>query len=166
MSWTRSEACVAQRAANLKTGSSPLNDQEQVPGQPYPNWSRTLRLTFSYEGSNVRLVSRQSVEMMPPPSDPLTPQEERSGFWYELQDEQERVLYRRVVHNPIRFEAEVFSHHPEVPLTRIKVDNPQGAFQLLVPETDEAAALVLFSSPLEPEFSGEPARELVRFDLK
>ncbi len=142
-----------------------MNDQERVLGKPHHNWSRTLRLTFSYEGHNVRLVSRQSVEMIPPSSDPITLEEERSGFWYELQDKQGRVLYRRVVHNPIRFEAEVFSHHPEVPLTRTKIDNPQGMFQLLVPETHEAATLVLFSSPLEPEFAGEPARELARFQL-
>ena len=127
--------------------------------------NRTLRVTFSYEGTDVRLVTQQNVEMISPPSEPLTMQGERSGFWYELRDKEGKVFYKRVLHNPIRFEAEIFSNDPEVPMTRIKIDNPRGTFQLLVPQIEEADVLVIFSSPLEPERTGEPARELARFEL-
>lgn len=133
---------------------------------PVESRNRSWRLTFSYEGRYLQLVSLQSIGMRSPPSVPLTMEEDQSGFWYELQDKNRGVLYRYVIYNPIRIEAEIFSNDPSVPMRRVKIKNPRGTFQLLAPQIDEADSLVLFSSPLEPEHSGEPARELARFDLK
>ena len=79
-------------------------------------WNRTLRLTFSYEGSNVRLVSSQSIDMKPPPAEPEPIQKGQSGFWYELTDAHGRQLYQRVVHNPIRMEDEIYSSEPNAPI--------------------------------------------------
>ena len=127
---------------------------------------RSLRLTFSYEGSDVRLVSRQSVEMVPPPSDHLRTLEGQTGFWYELRDAEGRTLYRRITETPVKFAAEVRSDDPRRPLTWEKVSRPQGHFVLLMPDLDQARTLVLFSSPLEPEAAAKPAKEIARFDLQ
>jgi hypothetical protein len=129
--------------------------------------NQTLRLTFSYQGNQVQLISRQSVEMISPPSDPVVGEEGQTGFWYELRDSQDRILYRRAINNPIEFEVEVRTGDPERPLARERVTDPQGIFVLLMPDLAEARTLVIFSSPLEPEaaIAIAPARELTRFDL-
>lgn len=127
--------------------------------------NRTMRLTFSYEGSNVRLASMQKIEMLAPQSDTIRVQEGQAGFWYELRDVEGRTLYRRVIQNPIKFAFEVRSD-PERPLAWKKVSGPRGEFVLLMPELEQAKTLVLFSSPLEPEGSPGPAKELTRFNLE
>lgn len=127
--------------------------------------NRSIRLTFSYEGSDVRMVSKQSVEMVAPPSDPILAQENKSGFWYELRDAEGKTIYRRVIQNPIKFAFEVRSD-PERPLAWQTVSQPRGSFVLLLPELEQAKTLVLFSSPLEPKRAFEPAKELTRFSLE
>ncbi len=127
--------------------------------------SRTLRLTFSYEGSNVRLVSRQSVEMIPPQGDAAATRQGQAGFWYEVRDEKDNTLFRRIVQNPIRFAAEIRSEDPERPLSWQDVSEPRGEFVLLMPDLDTARVLVLFGSPMERGAPLGPAKEIARFDL-
>lgn len=130
-----------------------------------PAYAHTLRLTFSYEGSKVELISQQSLEMVPPPSDPITEQDEMTGFWYELRDVENHPLYRRAVHNPIKFAVELPSRNREAPFAWEKVSQPSGSFVLLMPDLDQAQNLILFSSPLEPEKAAAPASELASFEL-
>lgn len=129
-----------------------------------PNFP-TLRLTLTYEGSDLRLTSRENVQMVSPPSDPIRPQKGETGFWYEVRDGEDRTLYRRVIQNPIKFAVEVRSDDPERPLAWQEVSEPRGEFILLVPDLDRAHMLVLFSSPLEPGVAPRPAKEIARFDL-
>ena len=121
-----------------------------------------IRLTLEYEGTDVRVISGQRVRMTAPPSDPVDEYEGQAGFWFELRDQDDRVLYRRVVSNPIRSDVEVLSGDPVRPFTHVSLPDPSGTFTLVVPDSG-AGTLVLFGSP-----AGEPAkeaRELVRFDL-
>jgi len=128
-------------------------------------WRRSLRLIFIYEGDKIRLESQQSVTMIPPAPTTKRSQEKQSGFWYELHDKDGQPVYYRVVQNPIRLDVEVFDV-PGKEIIRQPVEYPRGTFELLVPDTNEARELVLFSSPLEPKATGEPAREIARFILK
>ena len=139
----------------------------QLPTEKHPERpSRTLRLTFTYEGSTVRLVSRRSVEMITPAASPTSIREGQSGFWYELRDRPGRVLYQLALHNPIRVEAEVFPEDQSQPIRRVPIRHPRGTFDLLVPDLDEGDTVILYSSPLDPTKSDAPARELARFQLK
>jgi hypothetical protein len=127
---------------------------------------RALRLTFQYDGPNIRLISSQSVEMKLPPSHGLTGQEGQSGFWFTLSDAQGNPVYRRAIQNPVQFDREVFSNDPKQPsIQRVKVDEPRGMFVVLVPDVAGARTLQLFSHPLNLESHGMPAREFARFDL-
>lgn len=139
-----------------------MKNETQSPKQP----NRSLRLTFSYEGSDVRLVSMKSIEMLSPPSDPIQTQEGQAGFWYELRDAEGLTLYRRVIQNPIKFASEVRSDNPKRPLEWRKVIEPRGDFVLIVPDLPQAKTVKLFSSPLEPEGTLMPASELTHFSLK
>lgn len=127
--------------------------------------NRVLRLTFVYEGSSVRLVSSQSVEMILPPSHPLEAQQNETGFWYTLADAAGKPMYRRIVHNPMRLDREVFSQDAKQSVHRLDVAKPKGSFVVLVPDIAQARTLILFSHPLELKSVMAPARELVRFNL-
>jgi hypothetical protein len=132
------------------------------------SYTKALRLTFEYEGSTVKLVSTQKVDMILPPSHPLETKEEQSGFWFTLSDAQGKPVYRRIVNNPIRYDREVFSNDAKHPsIMRVPVKKPKGTFVMLVPDVAEARTVQLFSHPLEPEAAarGLAARELARFTI-
>ena len=124
---------------------------------------RTLRLTFEYKGTDVRLIARQSVDMMAPPSDRLDEYADHAGFWVELRDGNDRVLYRRVTQNPIALDREAPSGDPQRPFTRVPDDTKQGVFTLLVPDLKEARELRVMGSP--PDALARAARQILRVDL-
>lgn len=124
---------------------------------------RSLRIGFSYEGTELRLVSRDDVDVKATPSDAIDYPKGQSGFWIELQDQEGRTLYRRVMQNPIRFAAEFPTGDPDTPLCCESIDEPRGTFSLLLPILEKAHTLVLFSSPHDPDTA--PATEIGRFGL-
>lgn len=126
--------------------------------------NRALRLIFNYQGTQVQLTSQQQVEMMAPPSDPIDEFEGRSGFWVELRDAEENLLYRQVMHNPIQLDHEAPSGDPEHPFTHVKNEAAEGTFMLIVPYLEQASTLVMHSSPADEP--ADPAKEIARIDLK
>jgi len=86
-----------------------------------------VRLTFTYEGDEVRLVSQQPVEMIVPPTNALSGYEGEQGFWVEVRSEQEAALHRRVMDDPLRQDVEVFSPDPEQSIARTPVEKPSGS---------------------------------------
>ena len=129
-----------------------------------PRQPRTLRLLVAYSATELRLLDRRSVEMIPPPADDRV-EEQRSGFWLELQDGKGQTLYSRVTQNPMRFSAELLTDDSERPLARAELDEVKGEFVLHVPDLPEARALVFMSGPPGPAALGEPASEVARLDL-
>ena len=123
-----------------------------------------LRLTFSYNREGVTLDFIRRLEGMPTPeSDPLGHDQE-AGFWYELRDADNTTLYRQVLHNPLRYDAEIYSEDEET-IVRQVFDDYADTFDLLVPALATATQIALFSSPLNPETLGEAATELATFSL-
>jgi hypothetical protein len=133
---------------------------EQAPRGP----ERAFRLIFSYKGTRAQLASQQAVEMTLPPSHPMHDYGKQSGFWFELRDAAERVLYRRVIHDPFRTEMEAPSGDPSRPFTRMPVKDPQGTFVILVPALDPAQSVVLCAGPSDPR--ARAAKEIVRVSLR
>ncbi|MFF7993507.1 hypothetical protein ACFZDG_27420 [Kitasatospora xanthocidica] len=128
--------------------------------------THAVRLIFEYEGTEIRLVSRQRVEMTSPPSDRLDDAGVTQGFWAELRDSRSNTLYRRVLHAPVRHDAEVFSEDPGQSVARIPVETPRGAFAVLVPDIAAADYVALVSSPLGREAAFAPAADVARFALR
>lgn len=131
----------------------------------YGRVKRSIRFTFSYRGANIKLESRQTIKMISPPSDPLKVSDRRSGFWYELRDKENRMLYRRIIQNPVKYAVEVRSDKKDTPLVWEEVKDPAGLFVLLAPELQEAVSIVLVSSPFEPARANEEAIEITRFPV-
>jgi len=135
---------------------------------------KALRLTFSFDGDKVKLVSQQTVEMVVPASDPVKGFSKQKGFWAELKNEQNKTLYRRVMHNPTRNDAEVFSGGPDQNISRAPAPKRKGVFVVVVPDTEKGDAVTLSRS--SPPTTGpkrgllslatKPATEFLRFKLK
>lgn len=133
---------------------------------------RSVRLTFTYDGEDVQLVSRQVVETVSPPSEPVA--EGAAGFWIEMRGDQDEAVHRIVMEDPLRPDVEVFSPEPGRSVARAPVDRPSGSFSVLVPELAEASAVTLHSSSAPRarrmlEARGELADEAVeiaRFSLR
>ena len=166
------------RKAAKKTTSrkSTKRSPESSAGSP-----TAMRLTFSYQGDQVKLVSQQPVEMTVPPSDPVKGYEEQKGFWAEVKGDQDKTLFRRVLHNPTRNDAEVFSDDPEQSISRAPAPKRKGVFVVLVPHTEKSREVTLSRSSGNPNIEAAgaprgmaamrslatgPAREIARFKLK
>jgi hypothetical protein len=158
-------------SAKSKTGKRP---PKLTSGKSTAKSPKAMRLTFSYDGDDVKLVSQQPVEMIVPPSDPVKGFAKHKGFWAELKGDQDKTLYRRVMHNPTRNDAEVFSDDPEQSISREPTPKRKGVFVVVVPDTEQAEAVTLSRSSPEVKgaargiraLAGKPATEILRFRLK
>jgi hypothetical protein len=133
---------------------------------------RSVRLIFRYDGDQVELLSRQPVDMVPPPSGPLGEFTERLGTWVEVRDGKDTALHRQILSDPVRTSAEVFSPDPEENLSRVERTRRTGAFTVVVPDLPEAdhVALVMAGVASAPGAEGlEPApsegERVLRFPL-
>lgn len=132
-----------------------------------------VRLIFVYEGDDIRLLSRQPVDVVVPPADATRGLDDRSGFWVEVRAESEDVLYRRVMTDPARVHPEVFTPDPSMGITRSPDPQPVGAFTVLVPNEEAASHVVLMGSPpaegTMPRMAASQAalaREIARFPIQ
>jgi hypothetical protein len=126
-----------------------------------------VRLIFQYEGDEVRLVSSRHIDKVVPPDDEAETDEERQGFYAEVRGADDRVLRRRLLHAPVRRDAEVFTDEGDRALSRIPVERPSGVFSLVVPDLEEAdyVALVERREQDRPGFAALPS-ELIRVPLR
>lgn len=108
--------------------------------------AQSLRLIFSYEGEELRLESRQPITMAAPPSQRIESGQNRTGFWTEVRDARGSVLHQRAIHNPVRRFVEVFSPDPEQPISYVPVQQPQGAFAVVVPTLPGADHVTVMGS--------------------
>jgi hypothetical protein len=173
------------KAGSRKAAATPKS--RKAAGKPGPvkasaESPTAVRLTFSYKGDDVRLVSQQPVNMTVPPSDSLKGYKKHKGFWAELKGAQDQTLYRRVLHNPTRNDAEVFSDDPEQSISRAPAPKRTGVFVVVVPATEAGHELTLSRSAGPPaigpgdvrtamaaralSLAAGPAEEIARFKLK
>jgi hypothetical protein len=129
------------------------------------NVTKARRLTFSYKGTNIKLISENKIEKKLPPSSNIS---NKSGSWFEVIDDKQNVLYQRVISNPIRTDIEVFSDESKESIMRQKISQIEGVFSILIPDVPDAKSFSLFSSPVE---NGEvalqkPATKIFQMNLK
>ena len=137
---------------------------DQPPTQP------AVRLLFEYDGTDVRLVAEQPVEMAITGFDIARSVE--SGYYVEVRDAEEATLARLPARGAFAASAEVFPEQHGEPITRIDVE-PKGAFTVVVPAPERAhhVSLVAMKSAGEEGgpagLSAEPERsELGSFRLE
>jgi hypothetical protein len=113
---------------------------------------------------NVSLESVERVEMVTPGSPAPLPEGGRdSGTWLEVRNDEDQVVFHRVLHNPFRTLAE--HHSPEGGIEVVERPVGRGRFVVLVPASPDAARAVLWTSPPELDRAGEPAEIVLDEDL-
>jgi hypothetical protein len=137
-------------------------------------------MAFSYEGDRINLESVQRVEMIALPSHAVSGYEGEAGFWVEVRDDSERVLHRRVLHEPVRHTLEAYPEGDDDQFTRVVAKDLRGSFDVVVPDVPGASAVSVFGSfpePAPPDESerdaaaritagrGRPAQEIARFSI-
>lgn len=140
---------------------------------PEPN--KAMRLTFSYDGDNVKLLSQQHIEMIVPPSDAMKGYgTKQKGFWAELRSAADKTLYRTVMHNPTKNDAEVFPESPSENICREPAPKRRGVFVVVVPDVDKGEEVILCQSAPATKgltkgiraLASKPAEEILRLKLK
>jgi len=136
---------------------------------------KTLRLTFQVAGGEIQLLRHERLGMITPPSAGPAPEVgKHAGFWVELRDANDRVLFHRVLHLPLGDSVEVYS--PDGTIQREFGPTPESTFEVLIPDYDEATSLAFCGEYLNAEaFRAQqadlaaepppPSRELARFEI-
>lgn len=129
---------------------------------------KTLRLTFQVANGVIRLVSHERLNMICPPSIGEPPKAgQNGGFWIELRDARDHLLFHRVLNNPLGDSIEVYS--PDGKIQRVFGDVKENVFDVLLPDEDKAKTIVFIGESLNPvtlrKEQAAPTRELARFNV-
>jgi hypothetical protein len=129
-------------------------------------WNTSTRLNFEYHDRDIELVSWNRLKKISPPSDPMANYEDESGWWVILTDERGNVVYRQIIHNPIRIDKELFSYGRKGGVSWEIPDAAEqnGEFSVLVPDIPTATHLSLYGSFEEDEVS-VPSWEILTLEL-
>ncbi|MHA7275760.1 hypothetical protein ACX80O_04415 [Arthrobacter sp. Hz1] len=100
-----------------------------------------IRLIFEYDGDEVRLILQQPVDVAVTGFDAHP--DIRAGRYAEVRDAQETPLTRVPIRAGDIHSAEVFPETPGDPITRVRVDQPSGAFTVVVPAPAAARSIAL-----------------------
>jgi hypothetical protein len=148
------------------------NRVDPHPGRPIEDVAHrgAWRLTVAFQRSSVQLVLIEAIDMIVPPSLPISGQPPGSPFWFELQDGRGTAVYRRgQLHHPIRPTVEVWTGEPEQPVTNVPFAVDAGEFTLLVPNLPQARAVVLYEWSVAEAGDGRDASpapsEIARFPI-
>ncbi len=137
------------------------NKEEQI--------NKTLRLTFHVAYGKIHLESHERIDMICPPSVGERPQAGiNGGFWIELRDSKDNVIFHRVLNNPLGDSIEV--HSQDGNIKRIFGDVKENVFDVLLPDINKSKTIVLMGESLEPsivrkEKTGLGAKELAYFNV-
>jgi hypothetical protein len=133
-----------------------------------------MRLTFSYDGDDVKLLSQNRVDMITPTSDAVKGYGTHKGFWAELRSGSDKTLYRTVMHNPTKNDAEVFPGTPTEGISRVPAPERKGVFVVVVPDMDQGEEVILCRSAPATKgptkgiraLASQAAEEILRLKLK
>ncbi|MBL9034472.1 MAG: hypothetical protein JNN33_06900 [Rhodospirillaceae bacterium] len=140
-----------------------------MPSDQRPEASRrTLRLTVKVnEDGGYELISVERLHMITPPQPGERPEiGKHGGSWIELRGARGRVLAHRLIDASLLHSTEV--HEADRTIHR-HFGNPQGIFEVLLPDVDTAREAVLVGTPTrrraEAKRAVGPSEEIARFDL-
>jgi hypothetical protein len=128
------------------------------------NPPQALRVTFGYQGSQVRVLGSERVAMLVPAPAGDAPAAGQTGYWLEVRDAAGRVMYHRPLQDPLQTSVEVFAPEQHLPITRMSNPVREGRFTAIVPDTPDAEVVELYG-PADPGRPDEPSQALVRADV-
>lgn len=103
-----------------------------------------MRYTFEFEGTAVRILRQRRLDKQTAPSYAWEGADGESGFWVELRDPSQQLLYRRVLDDPtFRYEAPVDDNGA---LRTQEISGRKGTFIVVVPFLPQARTLMVWAS--------------------
>ena len=137
-------------------------------GQHVMQYRKSLRLTFRVVDGEVRLVSYERLDMICPPSVGERPEAgKHGGFWMELRDASDRVLFHRVLDTPLGDSVE--GHSPDGKIQRVFGAVKEHVFEVLLPDDSQGKTIAFMGESLEPATVRKErvaaARELAHFNV-
>lgn len=144
-------------------------DMERVNPVPKGKQAKmTLRIKFRISGPDVQIASYERLQMICPPSIGERPKAGlNGGFWIELRDKKDHVLFHRVLSNPLGNSVEV--HSPDGKIQRVFGVAKESSFEVLLPDYAEAKTIIFLGESLESVTGKEgkisTAHELARFNI-
>jgi hypothetical protein len=130
---------------------------------------KTLRLTFRLSEGKLSLISHQRLNMICPPVVGDKPEKGRhGGFWVELLDEKDQMLFHRSLPTMLN---SVEVHSPDGKIRREFGDGGEQIFEVLVPDDESAAYISLVGEDLtqskdkKKEKLAPGSTELARFEI-
>jgi hypothetical protein len=133
-----------------------------MPDDP-PSQDLAWRFSLTYDGAALAVNEVSGAEMRVGPSDQTDDMSYVTGFWYELRDANETVLFRRITSNPMSPHAEIASEEGD--FTRGTRDDTAGDFDIITPALADAATLVIFGPDPFDDEQGNAAVALATFEL-
>jgi hypothetical protein len=127
---------------------------------------RALRVVFSHSGNDVRMEAAKELDLVVPPSLDTGESRRAGAFYFELQDEGGRVIYRRAGDHPAPRFIEVPSGQREHPFAHVDAgdlgSSAEGVFSILLPRVAGGRYVELFATETGEAYQ---ARSIGRFDL-
>ena len=102
---------------------------------------RSVRLTFAFDESGLRLIDRTPRMKPAAPSDSITTEIPADAILLELQSQNDEVLYRKRLRDPIPQDVEVFD--PDGGPERVAQPPRRGSFSVTVPTDRRARQVVI-----------------------
>lgn len=129
----------------------------------FQSGDQSLSLLFAYSGLAISLTDAQIVDSPWQVSEDTGPLSGEPGFWYELRDLNDIVVWRHSAAHPLWFESEGPANDAGV-MTWRPDSTPSGGFAAQVPLLDVAARLALVGSP-PPGADPGPVADLALFEF-
>lgn len=137
-------------------------------GQQVKHYRKSLRLRFRAAEGEVKLLSYERLNMICPSSVGERPEEgKHGGFWMELRDANDRVLFHRILHSPLGDSVEI--HSPDGKIRRVFGEVKENVFEVLLPDVTNASFITLIGESRVPAEAIEKrtggSSELSRFNV-
>jgi hypothetical protein len=137
--------------------------QVHIASTPIP-YTHSLRVLFSLANGEVTVlkVTRVAMRALAPP--PAPPQENSSGFWFEVRDKEGKLLYHRPFPHGDLDSVEVFDDPEGGTIRRVPVKDSERKVELIVPDIPGAAELAVHGAK-HPTERRKPSLVLDRFSM-
>jgi hypothetical protein len=115
-----------------------------IGSEPLP-YSHSFRVEITVDADGVTVTDVRRVAMRAPTSAPDSPVEGQAGMWFELRDDDGRLLYHRALRTLHPDSVEVFDEQTGS-IRRVPTDRQQAKFDLIVPDLADASHLDLYGA--------------------
>ena len=132
------------------------------------NLGPVRRIRVRWQDGKWTVASERRVSKMIIPNTQSLPKVEKgqeiTGFWFEVADSKGKILYRRIINDPLRQQIEV----PNIDgtFTNIPVSRRDITFEVLIPDDPENATLSFFGTEEHPKERKAILRKMAQLDLR